>query len=119
MKLDLPTFGNPVINKVRSNGLIEGNLPKCFLTSSKNYKLKTIMSDGKSQLNLPASKLPVIKQKPGEDFRKSLHWRVFRILAEFVEGWQFLADFKKTVSFFGSARTSEGDKWYEEAQKMK
>ena len=76
------------------------------------------MSDGKSQLNLPASKLPVIKQKPGEDFRKSLHWRVFRILAEFVEGWQFLADFKKTVSFFGSARSPEGDKWYEEARKL-
>lgn len=76
------------------------------------------MSNGKSQLNLPASKLPVTKPKEGEDFRKSLHWRVFRILSEFVEGWQFLADFKKTISFFGSARTPEGDKWYEEARKL-
>ena len=67
---------------------------------------------------MPASKLPVAKLKPGEDFRKSLHWRVFRILSEFVEGWQFLADFKKTVSFFGSARSPEGDKWYEEARKL-
>jgi len=72
----------------------------------------------KGQLNLPASKLPAEKPKKGEDFRKSLHWRVFRILSEFVEGWQFLADFKKTVSFFGSARTPEGDKWYEEARKL-
>ena len=69
-------------------------------------------------MNLPASKLPAEKLKKGEDFRKSLHWRVFRILAEFVDGWQFLADFKKTVSFFGSARTPEGDKWYKEARKL-
>lgn len=76
-------------------------------------------NDGqKGKLNLPASKLPLPKPKPEEDFRNSLHWRVFRILSEFVEGWQFLADFKKTVSFFGSARCSEGDKWYEEARKL-
>ena len=74
----------------------------------------------KSKLNLPASKLPPPKPKPkpGEDFRTSLHWRVFRILSDFVDGWQFLADFKKTVSFFGSARTVEGDRWYEEARKL-
>ncbi len=35
-----------------------------------------------------------------------------------VEGWQFLADFSKTVTFFGSARFKEGDKWYEEARRL-
>lgn len=68
-------------------------------------------------MNLPASKLPQPEKKP-EDFRRSLHWRVFRILSEFVDGWQFLADFKKTVSFFGSARFPEGSQWYEEARKL-
>ena len=29
-----------------------------------------------------------------------------------------MADFKKTVSFFGSARFIEGDRWYEEARKL-
>src|SRR3989344_4208794 len=40
----------------------------------------------KSKLNLPASKLPPPKPKPkpGEDFRTSLHWRVFRILFELI-----------------------------------
>ena len=75
------------------------------------------MDDRKVQLNLPASKLPQEDKKP-DDFRSSLHWRVFRILSEFVDGWQFLADYKKTVSFFGSARFLEGDKWYEEARKL-
>ncbi len=32
--------------------------------------------------------------------------------------WQFLADFKKTITFFGSARFQPGEKWYEEARKL-
>jgi hypothetical protein len=39
-------------------------------------------------------------------------------MAEFVDGWQFLADLKKTVTFFGSARSKEGDRWYEEARRL-
>jgi len=72
----------------------------------------------KGKLNLPASKLPEEPVKPADDFRNSLHWRVFRILSEFVDGWQFLADFKKTVSFFGSARFLEDNRWYGEARKL-
>ncbi len=71
---------------------------------------------GGGNMNVPASKLPVY-QEP-DDFRQSLHWRVFRIIAEFIDGWQFLADFKKTITFFGSARFQPGDKWYEEAKKL-
>jgi uncharacterized protein (TIGR00730 family) len=67
-------------------------------------------------LNVPASKLPV--ENEPNDFRQSLHWRVFRILAEFIDGWQFLADFKKTITFFGSARFQPGDRWYEEAKNL-
>jgi len=67
-------------------------------------------------MNVPASELPAYSEP--KDFRQSLHWRVFRIIAEFIDGWQFLADFKKTVTFFGSARFKEGDRWYEEARKL-
>ncbi len=73
------------------------------------------MSD-KGELNVPAAKLPHF-EKP-IDFRASFHWRVFRIMAEFVDGFQFLADFKKTVTFFGSARFDEKNKWYGEARKL-
>ncbi|HXK35969.1 MAG TPA: TIGR00730 family Rossman fold protein, partial [Candidatus Paceibacterota bacterium] len=44
--------------------------------------------------------------------------RVFRIMSEFVEGWQFITDFKNTVSFLGSARFDENNKWYQEARKL-
>ncbi len=52
------------------------------------------------------------------DFRSIPSWRIFRIMAEFIEGFEFLADFKKEVTFFGSARTQEGDQCYEEARKL-
>ncbi len=45
-------------------------------------------------------------------------WRIFRIMAEFVEGFQFLSQFSREVSMFGSTRFQEGDRWYEEARKL-
>lgn len=71
----------------------------------------------KGRLNVPAKMLPEVK-KPIRDWRSSSHWRVFRIMAEFVDGFQFLADFKKTVTFFGGARFQENDPCYKEAQKL-
>lgn len=46
------------------------------------------------------------------------NWRIFRIMAEFVEGWQFLSKYNKKVTFFGSARSSPNNKWYKEAVKL-
>jgi uncharacterized protein (TIGR00730 family) len=39
-------------------------------------------------------------------------------MAEFIEGFEFLADLKKEVTFFGSARTPATDRWYKEARKL-
>lgn len=40
-------------------------------------------------------------------------WRLFRIMAEFVEGFDTLAGIKgPAVSFFGSARTKQDDSYY-------
>jgi len=70
------------------------------------------------EINLPASKLP--PSKPFFDFRDSFHWRVLRILSEFVDGFQFLANFDKikTVTFFGSARFPEDNHWYQVARQL-
>lgn len=69
------------------------------------------------EMNVPASKLPTEKPRR-KDFRDSFHWRIFRIMAEFVEGFQFLADFKKTVTIFGSARFNENSEWYGQARRL-
>lgn len=45
-------------------------------------------------------------------------WRIFRIMAEFVEGFQFLSTTKREVSIFGSTRIPVGHRWYEEAVKL-
>src|SRR4051812_18538457 len=48
---------------------------------------------------------------------QSESWRIFRILAEFVEGFESLGDLGKSVSIFGSARTRPGDPFYHAAEK--
>jgi len=39
-------------------------------------------------------------------------------MAEFVEGWQFITDYKNTVSILGSARFKPENPWYQEARKL-
>jgi uncharacterized protein (TIGR00730 family) len=52
--------------------------------------------------------------KPDE-FKRSDTWRVFRIMGEFVEGFDELASVTRGVSIFGSARTPAGAPMYEAA----
>ncbi|UCD24044.1 MAG: TIGR00730 family Rossman fold protein [Gemmatimonadota bacterium] len=40
-------------------------------------------------------------------------WRALRILGEFVEGFDELADVRAAVTFFGSARSPADDFWYQ------
>src|SRR5690554_2431449 len=42
-------------------------------------------------------------------------WRLFKILAEFVDGFEALMDIDPAVSIFGSARVKPGDESYEKA----
>ena len=60
---------------------------------------------------------------PGEKPTKptslnEISWRIFRIMAEFVEGFQFLAESSREVTIFGSARTKKSDRWYKEGVKL-
>ena len=44
-------------------------------------------------------------------------WRIFRVMAEFVEGFDELASVGPAVSFFGSARVKPNHKFYKLAEK--
>ncbi|MBI4437674.1 TIGR00730 family Rossman fold protein [Candidatus Uhrbacteria bacterium] len=57
-----------------------------------------------------------IKSQPAR--LHEITWRIFRIMAEFVEGFQFLSESSREVTFFGSARFTPGNKWYKEAEKL-
>jgi hypothetical protein len=43
-------------------------------------------------------------------------WRIFRIMAEFVEGIEALSDVRNAVSIFGSARAGADDPYYQKAE---
>jgi hypothetical protein len=45
-------------------------------------------------------------------------WRVFRIISEFVEGFEELSQIDNCVTMFGSARVKEGNKDYELAREI-
>ncbi|MEI6080306.1 MAG: TIGR00730 family Rossman fold protein, partial [bacterium] len=45
-------------------------------------------------------------------------WRVFKILSEFVEGFERLGKIGRSISVFGSARVREGDKIYDGAREI-
>lgn len=58
------------------------------------------------------------KQYIIDDFTLRDTWRLFHIMAEFVEGFETLSDIYPAVSIFGSARCKEGDPLYEKAYEL-
>lgn len=51
-----------------------------------------------------------------DDFAPKESWRLFRIMAEFVEGFETLAQVNQAVTVFGSARAKPGSHEYETAR---
>ncbi len=58
------------------------------------------------------------KEKNDENFAVEDSWRIFRIMAEFVEGFETLSEIGPTVSIFGSARIKQSDPLCEKAEKV-
>ena len=50
------------------------------------------------------------------DFTQEDPWRIFRIMSEFVDGFEELSSVKEAVTIFGSARTGESNKYYKIAE---
>jgi len=51
-----------------------------------------------------------------EDLKGDESWRMFRIISEFTEGFDKLADIKYAISIFGSARLPPDSVYYQSAQ---
>jgi len=58
-----------------------------------------------------AKPIPDLTGQTGQD-----SWRIFRIMAEFVEGFEVMAPVGPAVSIFGSARTRPDDPYYQAAE---
>jgi len=60
-----------------------------------------------------------VRGKPiKDDFTKEDTWRIFRIMSEFVEGFEVLSQVGKAVSIFGSSRTKPGAQYYKIAEEI-
>lgn len=53
-----------------------------------------------------------------DEFKVGDTWRMFKILSEFVEGFEKLSKIEPAVSIFGSARAKEDHKDYKKARKL-
>ncbi|MCK4538871.1 MAG: TIGR00730 family Rossman fold protein [Candidatus Krumholzibacteria bacterium] len=53
-----------------------------------------------------------------DDLNIQESWRLFRILAEFVDGFDSMVDVSTAVTFFGSARSKEDDPAYIDARNL-
>lgn len=51
-------------------------------------------------------------------FTDDPNWRIFRIMAEFIDGFEFLDSLRAEVTIFGSARAQTDDDYYQLAKKL-
>jgi len=58
------------------------------------------------------------KQYVVDALSKEESWRIFRIMAEFVESIEVLSNVHNAVTIFGSARLKPEDKYYQMAEKL-
>ena len=58
------------------------------------------------------------KQKNWNEIKTSDSWQIFKVMSEFVEGFQKLGKIGPCVTIFGSARTKKEDKYYKMATEI-
>ncbi|MBN2487203.1 MAG: TIGR00730 family Rossman fold protein [Bacteroidales bacterium] len=58
------------------------------------------------------------KRKDWNEIKTSDSWKIFKIMSEFVEGFEKLGRIGPCVSIFGSARTEPGSKYYKLAEEI-
>ncbi len=57
--------------------------------------------------------IKAFKNKDWNEIKTADSWQIFKIMAEFVEGFEKLGTIGPCVSIFGSARTEPGNQYYE------
>ena len=57
------------------------------------------------------------EQQPAE-FTRDETWRIFRIMAEFIDSFESMSRFKRLVTVFGSARTKPDDPNYQDCVRL-
>jgi uncharacterized protein (TIGR00730 family) len=67
----------------------------------------------------PKKRLKKIQKKLiPRDLMQEEPWRIFRIMAEFVDSFETMSEQKPLITVFGSARTPGDDKYYKDAEEL-
>lgn len=59
-----------------------------------------------------------LKQKSWNEIKANDSWAIFKVMSEFVDGFEKMSRIGPCVSVFGSARTKPGDAYYELAENI-
>jgi len=59
-----------------------------------------------------------LKQKTWNEIKTNDSWAIFKVMSEFVDGYEKLSRIGPCVSVFGSARTKPGEAYYELAENI-
>ncbi len=59
-----------------------------------------------------------LKQKTWNEIKTNDSWAIFKVMSEFVDGYEKLSRIGPCVSVFGSARTKPGETYYELAENV-
>ena len=99
----------------------DANKPKKQKDSARSPEPKTVAEAKKherqpSYWQLTDDEVLLRSPEPEDEYKTSDSWRVFRIMGEFVGGFDSLATVTRGVTIFGSARTSENDEMYAAAR---
>jgi hypothetical protein len=62
--------------------------------------------------------IKAFKHKTWNEIKTSDSWQIFKIMAEFVEGFEKMASIGPCVSLFGSARTKQDNRYYKLAEEI-
>ncbi len=52
------------------------------------------------------------------ELKKEESWRLFKIIGDFIDGFEVMPNYIPSITIFGSARVKEGDKYYETAREL-
>jgi len=77
------------------------------------------MTDKDKQHKVDSDRIKkAFKNKVWPEIKSSDSWNIFKVMAEFVEGYDTLSRIGPSVSIFGSARTQPGHPYYELAEEI-
>jgi uncharacterized protein (TIGR00730 family) len=106
--------------RTEAGHLAAGRTPPSQKTAARSVGATRVVDDAIRNFIGPVTEDEKLLQSSSDpvDFTRTDPWRVLRIMGEFIEGFDTLANISKGVTIFGSARTHPDDPQYKTAEEV-